>query len=126
MKTRVPVSVSLAAAPVPNETRVVSAAAQVLVISTTLPTPVAPYTLHSTYVGERGGPTAVTHLLLAPGRREPELSQHELPAHHLPVAEDERRICLYDHLQRLLGALAEGGLDPRIELEDHAVAIVDR
>lgn len=121
-----PVSISLAAAPVPSETRVVSAAAQVLVICTTLPTPVAPYTLHSTYVGERGASTAVTHLLLAPGSREPELRQNTQPAHHLPVAEDERRLCLYDHLQRLLAALFDAGLDPRIEVAERAVALADR
>lgn len=117
---------SLAGRPVPSETRVVSAAAQVLVVTTSLPTAEAPYTLHSVYVGERGGSTGTTHLLIAPGGREAELTQREHPVHGLPVAEDERRLCLYDHLQRLLGELEAAGLEPRIELPDQAVAIADR
>lgn len=126
VETRVPVSVSLSGRPVPSETRVVSAAAQVLVITTSLPSPEAPYTLHSVYVGDRSGPTSTTHLLLAPGGREAALSQREHPAHELPVAEDERRLCLYDHLQHLLGALVAADLEPQTEIADQAVAVADR
>lgn len=125
MEACVPVTVSLAGSLVPSETRVVSAAAQVLVITTSLATPLAPYTLHSSYVGERDQPTAVTHLLLAPGD-DPALSQHQHAAHLLPVADDERRLCLYDHLQLLLGALVDAGFDPGIEVADRSVAIVDQ
>lgn len=63
--------------------------------------------------------------MLAPGGRV-DLVQHEHPAHQLPVDEDERRLCLYDHLQRLLGALGDLDLEPQIEIADQAVAIADR
>lgn len=126
VEARVPVCISLADRPAPSETRVVSAAAQVLVITTSLPTADAPYTLHSAYVGERDGPTVASHLLLAPGARDARPTQQEHPPHHLPVADDQRRLCLYDHLQRLLGVLVDAGLEPRIEIADQAVAIADR
>lgn len=122
---RIPISVRLAGSEVLAVTRVASASAHVLVLSTTITSPRAPYGLYSTYVGQRGGPTAATQLLLAPAA-EPELTQRQHEAHELPVAEDERHLCLYDHLQYLLAALVRGGHEPQIDVADQSIALVDR
>lgn len=125
MGDRIPITVRLAGLDAPAATRMVSASAHVLVLTTTITSPRAPYSLHSTYVGQRGEPTAATHLLLAP-LIEPELTQRRHDAHQLPVAEDERRLCLYDHLQHLLAALVRGGHEPQIDVADQSIALVDR
>lgn len=126
MESSIPVVMSVDGSAVASETRAVSAAAEVLVLSTSLAAPQAPYTLHSTYVGQRGGPTAVTHLLLAPGNRHGVLKQHEHRTHELPVADDERQLILYDHLQRLLSALTDAGHQASVDVGDRSVSIVNR
>jgi hypothetical protein len=122
----VPVEVRLDRLTVPSVTRVTSAAAEVLVLSTTISSPQTPFTVHSTYVGKRGELTAATHLVLTPASVESGLIQLTHPAHALPVAEDERHLCLYDHLQQLLVALRHAGHDATIEVDDRAVEVVDR
>jgi len=44
----------------------------------------------------------------------------------LPVADDDRHPCLYDHLQRVLGALQELGHQAAIDVLDPAVELIDR
>jgi hypothetical protein len=44
----------------------------------------------------------------------------------LPVVNDERHLCLYDHLQRLLSALVGIVHDAAINVNDHAIDLVDR
>lgn len=126
MDSVTPVALTIDGALVASETRVVSAAAEVLVLSTSIAAAHAPFTLHSTYVGRRGQPTAATHLLLAPGTSGtvPEQRLHEAP--DLPVAEDERQLCLYDHLQRLLAALTAHGHAASVDVGDRSVSIVNR
>src|SRR5262245_53792704 len=117
MDERLSASVWLAGEPVQSATRVVSAAADVVVLSTTVACPAAPITLHSTYVGHRDGDTtAVTHLVLEPGTVGGELSQQRRSAQELPVGDEERRACLYDHLQELLATLNRAGHDASIEI----------
>lgn len=67
MPEPLPVSITLAGLAVLSETRVLVAGAHVLAFSTTIKVPQAPYTLYSTYLGQRGEETGVNHLLLAPG-----------------------------------------------------------
>ena len=108
-----------------SETLMPDAGSQVVVLSTTIATPKAPYSLHSTYVGQQGADTAATHLLLAPGQ-QPALDQRRTSARDLPVAADERQLCLFDHLQHLLAALIDDGHDVRMNVGDGTIAAVNR
>lgn len=126
MGDEVPVTVRLEGTAVPSTTLTVSATAHVLVLATTIASSQAPFSLHSAYVGQRGEVTAATHLLLAPGSSEASLTQQRHAPHELPVAEDERHLCLYDHLQRFLAVLADAGLDPQIDIADQSIALLDR
>lgn len=125
MRDRLAVSILLDGLHVSSETLTVTAGAHVLVLSTTIAAPHVPYSLHSTYIGQRGEPTAVTHLLLAPAAGA-ELVQRRHAAHELPVADDERHTCLYDHLQELQAALGRDGHEARIDIGDHSIAWVNR
>lgn len=125
MLERLSVSILLSSAPASSETLMPDAGAQVVVLSTTITSPEAPYSLHSTYVGQRGADTATTHLLLAPGQ-QPAFEQRRVSAHELPVAADERQLCLYDHLQHLLAALIDDGYRARINVGDRSIALVNR
>ena len=78
-----------------------------LVCSTALPD--RGVELHSTYTGYAGADTAITELRLAPGE-EPSTELRSVEHEVLPVTHARRR-CLYDHLQRLQGFLAELGAD---------------
>lgn len=125
MLQRLLVSVSLSGANAPSETLMPDAGPHVVVLCSTITTAVAPYSLHSTYVGQRGTETALTHLLLAPGR-PPAVDQRRTSANELPVAADERQLCLYDHLQHLLAALIDDGHEARINVGDRTIAVVNR
>lgn len=126
MRELLPVSMEIAGSFVRSETRAVAVGAHVLVLSTTIASPAAPYSLHSTYVGQRGEATAATHLLLAPSHNEARLTQHRHEPHARPVAEDERQLCLYDHLQQLVAALTADGLDLKVDVDDRSVTVVNR
>lgn len=124
MRERLPASIVIAGAPVSSETLMPEAGAHVVVLSTTLASPQVPYSLHSTYVGQRGGPTAATHQSLGP-RGAAELKQRRHAALELPV-DGDRQLCLYDHLQELLAALIADGHEARIDVGDRSVALVNR
>jgi hypothetical protein len=98
----------------------------VLVIVTTLADAAVPVTLHSCYVGERRNDTHATHLTQLPGEPGGRLETHVHLPDHMPVGADERRGCLYDHLQLLLATLNELGHDPSIDVLDAAVDVVDQ
>ena len=124
MRERLPVSIVIAGTPVSSETLMPDAGAHVVVLSTTVASPHAPYGLHSTYVGDRAEATAATHLLLAP-RQGAQLTQRRHAAGELPV-DDDRQLCLYDHLQELLAALVVDGHEARIDVADRSVELVNR
>ena len=123
-RQRVPVTIRLDNTPLPSVTQFTSVSAQVLVITTAIPDERAPITLHSSYVGQQGDPTAATHLLLAPDA-EPTPTVREHPADAMPVAAPERHRCLYDHLQQLLDALNHDGHHARVDVVDAALASID-
>lgn len=125
MRERLAVSISLSGALVASETLMPDAGPHVVVFSTTIAAPETPFGLHSTYVGRRGHETAVTHMLLAPAC-DPILEQRRVRADALPVADDERQLCLYDHLQHLLTALTDHGLIAQVEVGDQSIVIVNR
>lgn len=105
---------------VESDTRVATAGAYIVTLSTALSR--LGVELHSTYTGHAGAPAAATELVLAP--RRPPLTRVRHPA---PASVDRaRRTCLYDHAQRLLELLAELVPAPvAIDLPDDAVAHFD-
>lgn len=125
MREPIPITIRLGGEPVPSSTLLTSAGANALVLSTTIPSPRAPVTLHSSFTGHRDSQTVVTHLLLARGI-EPQLTTDTHPRGHLPVHADDRHACLYHHLQRLLADLRKLGHEPTIDVVDDAIEIIDR
>jgi hypothetical protein len=120
------VPITLNGTRVQSVTRIASVGAHVLVITTVIPSPQAPVTLTSSYVGARETDTHVTHLLQRPDHPHGQLETHEHLPERMPVAADQRRGCLYDHLQLLLAALNERGCEPGIDVHDDALDAVDR
>jgi hypothetical protein len=108
--------------PVRSETLLTEAGPNALVLSTTLSD--RGIWLDSTYLGHGSADTQITHLLVAPGRPG-ETEARTVPHDEIPVIH-VRRLCLYDHLQRLqdfLDALGHTGqvhgLDLAIEAVEH-------
>lgn len=126
MRDRLSVSIALSGATASSETLMSESGAHVVVLSTTVAASQAPYSLHSTYVGQRGEETGATHLLLAPGRDEAQLIQRRHAPNELPVAEDDRGLCLYDHLQELLASLVRDGFPASIDVGDQSIALINR
>ena len=108
--------------PARSETVLTEAGPNALVLSTTLRD--RGIWLDSTYLGHGGTETQVSHLLVAPGRSgETEaraVSHDEIPVTHV------RRLCLYDHLQRLQDFLDSLGHTGQIHGLDHAIESVEQ
>lgn len=90
-----------------------------LVFATALVAREAPVSVTSTYVAQRRTATHATHLTLCPGQ-EPRIETRMDRLGALPVEEDERRSCLYEHLQQVLSALLSLGYQASIEVLDDA------
>ncbi len=106
--------------PARSETVLTEAGPNALVLSTTLRD--RGIWLDSTYLGHGGTETQVSHLLVAPGRpgetEARSVSHDEIPVTHV------RRLCLYDHLQRLqdfLDSLVHTGQIHGLDLAVEAV-----
>lgn len=123
--SRVPIRITLDGRAMPGVTRFASVGAHVLVITTTLPDPTYPVTVTSTYVGQRRNNTHATHLVLRPHDPVGSLDTRIHPADELPVAADERRGCLYDHLHQLQEALSAGDHLVGIDVLDQAAELID-
>jgi hypothetical protein len=123
---RIGVAITLHGHPVQSVTRIASVNAHVLVITTAIPSPQAPVTLTSSYVGARENDTHATHLLQSPDHPHGQLETHVHLPEQMPVAADERRGCLYDHLQLLLRALTKLDCQPTIDVTDDAIDAVDQ
>ena len=91
--------------PALSETVLTEAGPNALVLSTTLAD--RGIWVDSAYLGHGGADTQVSHLLVAPGRVG-ETEARTVPHDEIPVVH-VRRLCLYDHLQRLQDFLAELG-----------------
>lgn len=113
---------SLASRWVPAETLVAEVGAYHLVLATVLPD--FGVEVESFYTGhEVLAESRVTHLLLAPGRRE--FDEHELRHDEVPVVFARRR-CLYDHLQRLQEFVAELGIGRlKVDVGEDALLALD-
>ena len=121
----IPVTITLGGWPVESVTRIAPVSAHVLVIITAITSPDAPVTLTSSYVGARENDTHATHFLQTPEHPHGQLESHVFLPEQVPVAADQRRGCLYDHLQLLLAALNNLDAKPGIEVADGAVDAVD-
>jgi hypothetical protein len=119
-RTLIRLEITLDGAPVRSETRVASAGAYVLVLSSVLPDHAIE--LHSSYVGHPGTPTQASHLMLAPGISNSGAVEHDETSIPVIIA---RRRCIYDHLQRLQDFLAELGHTFQIPLADDALLAVE-
>lgn len=106
---------------VAGSTLIAEAGANVAVISTALPD--VGLTLHSTYSGAPGVPTAVVHLALGPGPT----AQHvaELDEDAMPVV-GQRHRCVPEHYAEVVARAAELGHELRIEVDDHALELARR
>ena len=108
--------------PVRSETILTEAGPNALVLSTTIRD--RGIWLDSTYLGHGSADTQITHLLVAPGRcGETEartVAHDDVPVIHV------RRLCLYDHLQRLQDFLEGLGHVGQIHGLDHAIEAVEQ
>jgi hypothetical protein len=112
----IPIQIAVDGAPERSETRLASAGAYVLVLSSVLPDRAVE--LHSSYLGHPGTPTQASHLMLAPGISDSETFEHDESL--IPVMFARRR-CVFDHLQRLQDLLAELGHTVQVPLADDAL-----
>ena len=116
----IPIEITLDGAPERSETRIASAGAYALVLSSVLPD--RAIELHSSYLGHPGTPTHTIHLMLAPTTSDSEALEHHETSIPVIVA---RRRCIYDHLQRLQDFLAELGHTVQIPIADDALLAVE-
>ena len=107
--------------PVRSETLLTEAGPNALVLSTTLSD--RGIWLDSTYLGHGSAETQITHLLVAPGRSG-ETECRTVPHDEIPVIH-VRRLCLYDHLQRLQDYLDSLGHTGQVSGLDHAIEAVE-
>ncbi|MGA2453653.1 MAG: hypothetical protein ABSG93_09060 [Solirubrobacteraceae bacterium] len=116
----IPIAITLDGAAERFETRMASAGAYALVLSSVLPD--RAMELHSSYLGHPGAPTQASHLMLAPRLTDSETVEHHESSIPVIIA---RRRCIYDHLQRLQTFLAELGHTAQIPLQDDALLAVE-
>jgi hypothetical protein len=108
--------------PARSETILTEAGPNALVLSTTIRD--RGIWLDSTYLGHGGTETQVSHLLVAPGRMG-ETESRSVPHDEIPVIH-VRRLCLYDHLQRLQDFLGELGHVGQVDGLDRAIEAVEQ
>jgi hypothetical protein len=122
MRRPIACRVRLDGMPVRSETILTEAGPNALVLSTTLRD--RGIWLDSTYLGHGSAETKITHLLVAPGRAG-ETQARGVPHDEVPVIH-VRRLCLYDHFQRLQDFLEELGHVGQIHGLDVAVESVEQ
>src|SRR3712207_5892573 len=103
--------------PTASETVLTEAGPNALVLSTILRD--RGVWLDSAYLGHGGADTQVSHLMVAPGRPA-ETEARSVPHDEMPVVH-VRRLCLYDHLQRLQDFLDELGHTAQVHGLERAV-----
>src|SRR3954454_13361798 len=108
--------------PARSETILTEAGPNALVLSTTLRD--RGIWIDSTYLGHGGTDTQITHLLVAPGR--PGETEARAVAHDEGPVIDGRRLCLYDHLQRLQDFLDSLGHTAQVHGLDLAIEAVEQ
>src|ERR687894_2163495 len=106
--------------PARSETILTEAGPNALVLSTTLRD--RGIWLDSTYLGHGNADTQIAHLFVAPGRMG-ETESRSVPHDEIPVIH-VRRLCLYDHFQRLQDHLDSLGHTGQVSGLDVAVEAV--
>ncbi len=122
MRRPIACRVRLDGMPVRSETLLTEAGPNALVLSTTLRD--RGIWVDSSYLGHGSAETQITHLLVAPGRTG-ETEARSVPHDEVPVIH-VRRLCLYDHFQRLQDFLDELGHVGQIHGLDHAIESVEQ
>ena len=107
--------------PARSETVLTEAGPNALVLSTMLRD--RGIWLDSTYLGHGNAETQITHLFVAPGRSG-ETEARAVPHDEIPVIH-VRRLCLYDHFQRLQDYLDSLGHTGQVSGLDHAIEAVE-
>jgi len=96
----------------------------VLTITTVLPDASLAFELISTYIGHQDTDTIATHLTLGEGREgQIESCQHR---HDELNPIELARACAYDHVSRLLSALADRSLAAQADLDEHTFYELER
>jgi hypothetical protein len=96
----------------------------VVTIATVLPEPGLAFELISAYTGHSDTDTIAVHLILGHGR-DGEIDTRRHPRDALNPAE-LARACAYDHANRLIEALGDGGLLVAVELDEHTFTELER
>ena len=122
MRRPIACRIRLDSMPVRSETILTEAGPNALVLSTTLRD--RGIWLDSTYLGHGSAETQITHLLVAPGRPG-ETESRSVPHDEVPVIH-VRRLCLYDHLQRLQDFLDSLGHTAQVHGLDLAIEAVEQ
>ena len=124
MGTRVPVTIRVNGLPVRSATEFSAVGAYVIVLSTTTDSARAAISVTSTYVAHQDTDTHATHLVMRRGagpQMETRLHRRGTPA----IDAEDRRTCLYEHLQQVLAALSAGGRPASIDVFEHAAEVLD-
>ena len=124
MGTRVPVTIRVRGLPVRSATEYSSVGAHVMVLTTTTDSPRASISVTSTYVAHQDTDTHATHLVMRRGagpQMETRLHRRGTPA----VGAEDRRACLYEHLQQVLAALSAETRQASIDVFEHAAEVLD-
>lgn len=122
MRRQIACRLRLDGMPVRSETILTEAGPNALVLSTMIRD--RGIWLDSTYLGHGSADTQITHLLVAPGRCG-ETEARTVPHDDVPVIH-VRRLCLYDHFQRLQDFLGDLGHVGQIHGLDHAIEAVEQ
>jgi hypothetical protein len=102
-----------------------AAGGSVLTISTVLPERGLAFELVSTYVGQSGVDTHVTHLALGPVGHLPESWHSVCDGERLSPVEDSRA-CAYDHAHELVERLTTLGYRASVHLDERTFSALER
>ena len=124
MGTRVPVTIRVNGLPVRSATEFSAVGAYVIVLSTTTASPRAAISVTSTYVAHHDTDTHATHLVMRRGA-DPQMETRLHRRGTLAGDAEDRRACLYEHLQQVLAALSAGSRQASIDVFEHAAEVLD-
>jgi hypothetical protein len=124
MATRVPLTIRVNGLPVRSVTEYSAIGAYVIVLTTTTDSPRAAISVTSTYVAHEDTDTHATHLVMRRGAG-PQMETRLHRRGGLAIGAEERRACLYEHLQQVLSALSAGRRHASIDVFEHAAEVLD-
>jgi hypothetical protein len=124
-RRKIQLDVTLDGRSVSSETTCKWAGPYVLAVATVLPDQGLAFELHSVFVGQRGVPTSVSHLILGPVGFSPFTirAEHE-HAELNPMS--KARECVYEHAAIMLETLTSLDYEVGIAVSDHAFVEMER